>query len=104
MAVSTIPKEQGIWQSGVIASETYGTLYGHYNTALKIAFLSWNGNSTAPTAGQKSFTMPSVYTPRQNSSVPVRMGDNMEVRTDGSVRITLTTSTWSGAAIMYPLA
>ena len=104
MAVSIIPKEQGIWQYSVITTQTYGNLVGYYNTTLKIAFLSWNGNSTAPTAGLKSFTLPAEFTPKQGTVVPLKGADSMEVRTDGQVRVTLSTTAWSAGTVMYPLA
>ena len=86
-----------------MAVESYGTLVGYYNETLKIGFIMWNGNSTAPTAGEKFFSLPAVYTPVQNAGTPIRNGDVLEVRLDGHAKVTLSTATWSQGTIMYPL-
>jgi len=89
--------------SGSEAVNSYGTLTV---TAMKkehIAMIVWTGNSTAPTQGAYTFTLPSDYIPKRNAQVPLRRGDGMEVRVDGTVVVRLTTSSYSGATITYIL-
>ena len=75
MAESVIKNDNGDnWQGATLASESYGVLYGYYNTAIKMATLVWKGNSTAPTAGTHNFTLPVVYKPIISSVVPLRNG------------------------------
>ena len=103
MAVSAIPKMGGDWNSVTIANETYGALVGYYNSILKLGFVRWSGNATAPTAGTHEWTLPSAMVPQIESTTVLRNGDYISVRPDGTARVVTTTSTWSTASLMYLL-
>lgn len=92
------------WSYYNIGSNSYGVLECRYNPSLKLCFITWRGNGTAPGSTQYSFNLPSspVLTPNDNAVVPLRNGDSMEVRTDNTVKVTLTGKSWSGGSIMYP--
>lgn len=90
--------------SGSEAVSNYGTMRAIMKKDSGIAEIAWTGGSTAPTAGTYDFVLPSEYTPKRSSSTYVRNGSYMEVRTDGKVRLALTTSTYSGATLTYILA
>lgn len=64
----------------------------------------WRGNSTVPGSAQYSFNLPSnpVLTPNDNVVTKLRNGDSMEIRTDNTVKVTLTGEYWSGGSLMYP--
>lgn len=92
------------WNYYQIGSNSYGALDCRYNPSLKLCFMYWRGNSTVPGSAQYSFNLPStpVLAPNDNVVVKLRNGDSMEVRTDNTVKVTLTGTSWSGGSLMYP--
>ena len=92
------------WNYYQVGSNSYGVLECRYNPSLKLCFMVWRGNSTAPSSAQYSFTLPSspVLTPNDNVVAKLRNGDSMEVRTDNTVKVNLTGTSWSGGSLMYP--
>lgn len=98
-----IPKNG--WTSyETLHTETYGALYGCINPQIGLGMITWSGNSNTPISGVLSITIPNNYKPINNVTVVLRNGDNMEVRTDSTVRVSLTGTFWSGATLLYPLA
>ena len=100
---SSVIKKKSIWERVTIGTNTYGVCIGYKNTNLQMACVRWFGNSNIPPSEgyNISFNLPSGFLPIDNNVVPVRHGDNMEVRIDGEVHISIT-SYWSGATMMYP--
>lgn len=92
------------WNYYNVGSNSYGAVECRYNPSLKLCFITWRGNGTAPGSTQYSFNLPSspVLTPNDNAVVKLRNGDVMEVRTDNTVKVTLTGISWSGGSLMYP--
>ena len=92
------------WNYYQVGSNSFGVLECRYNPSLKLCFMVWRGNSTAPGSTQYSFNLPSspVLTPNDNAAVKLRNGDSMEVRTDNTVKVNLTGTSWSGGSLMYP--
>ena len=85
-------------------TKEYGVLIGYINPILGIAIIKWVGNSVSSPSGEISITIPNKYCPKNNFSTVMRNGDQLEVRVDGSVKLTFTSSaTWTGCSIMYPL-
>ena len=91
------------WNYYQVGSNSYGVLECRYNPSLKLCFMVWRGNSTAPSSAQYSFTLPSspVLTPNDNVVAKLRNGDSMEVRTDNTVKVNLTGTSWSTRSNSY---
>ena len=104
-SISSINNSLTNWVYLEVGSNTYGILKCRYNKSLKLCQMQWSGNGHTPGTTQYSFNLPSspVLTPNFNSSTPLRNGDLMEVRTDGTVRVGLTGMDWSGGSIMYSI-
>ena len=100
---SSVIKKASTWESVTIGTNTYGTCTGYKNANLRMAFIRWNGNNNVPPSGGYaiSFNLPSGFMPLGNSNAYMRNGDAMEVRTDGTVKFSIT-NYWSGGSIMYP--
>ena len=91
-------------KSGSTAVSNYGTMMASINKDIGMACLKWSGNSTAPTAGNYDFTLSSEYVPSTSYIVPIKSGSYMELRAaDSVIRVSLTTATWSGGVLVYPL-
>ena len=112
-AINTLNSNIRTWaDAGVLASETYGTLRGYYNTALKLGCVVWTGNANASpsSATTKSYALPNSLKPIQGFIVPMKKGDinsngYIEIRTDNTVRVSTTSSmTYTGGVCIYPLA
>lgn len=103
-SISALNNSLTNWNYYQIGSNSYGALDCRYNPSLKLCFMYWRGNSTVPGSAQYSFNLPSnpVLAPNDNVVVKLRNGDSMEVRTDNTVKVTLTGTSWSGGSLMYP--
>ena len=103
MSQSVIKKPQVVWESATLYHQSYGDMIAYYNLVLKIATITWSGGSVQPPDTRISIPLPAYLTPKRNFSVPMRNGDNLEVRIDGAITV-FAGRTWSGATITYPLA
>lgn len=103
-SISALNNSLANWNYYQVGSNSYGAVECRYNPSLKLCFMTWRGNRTAPGSTQYSFDLPSspVLTPNDNAVVKLRNGDVMEVRTDNTVKVTLTGTSWSGGSLMYP--
>lgn len=91
-------------KSGSSAVSNYGLMRASINKDIGVAYLKWTGNSTAPTAGNYDFTLSSEYIPSTDYVVPIKSGNYMELRrTESVIRVSLTTATWSGGTLVYPV-
>ena len=102
---SSVIKKESMWESVTIGTNTYGTCIGYKNANLRLAFIRWSGNNNVPPSDQKTFqfTLHSGFIPVVASSAPLRLGDYIEVGSNGIVEIHNLQANWSGGSIMYPI-
>ena len=87
-----------------IYTGTNGVIIGRINPTLNIAILQWGGNTNTPSSETISADLPVKYVPvGSNYIATLRNADYIEARTDGTVKVQLKTTAWSGGSVMYPV-
>ena len=106
-AISTLNSSISNWQSVTLATETYGSLVGYYNSSLKIGCVRWTGNANNAVEGQHEYSLPATLKPIAGVVAPLKDSasylSSIEVRNDSTIRIRLSGTSWSAGEIMYPL-
>ena len=85
-----------------LATYSYGTLIGCRWPAIHMAFIAWNGNSSASPSATIEVPLADEYVPVGTALVQMKDGKFIEVRSeDNSVHMMFTGSSWSGGCVMY---
>ena len=93
------------YESGTIASETYGSLWYVYSPTQHIAQVRWAGNGNSASTAVKTYTLPDKLKPRGPGSpfCVLHNGLFMEINMAGTLQLNIgsTTATWSAGFISY---
>lgn len=86
--------------TGVLATETFGTLSYSFNPNIKVACIMWVGNGTNSQATTKYYSIPNTIKPTQRYITQLYNGKYLQVDNNGA-QLEFTNAQWSAGYICY---